>query len=538
MMLRVQQVIYVERCDKMDKKNKVILVTLSPKTHRTSEENLGLGYLKSSLNESGYSVEIIDGWLCNYTLDEVFNRIIADEGNILFIGFSSYMSNTRPTIDLINKIKLHNKKLKIVCGGFGPTFYPEEYLNNGSDFIIRGEGEKTIVELANCFSNYESPDYLKNIGYKNDKGEVVINIQDCLNDNLDLIPFPSRDTIDTAIRKKSYINMVTSRGCSGNCDFCSVIAFYRLSDGRVFRSRSIKNIVDEMEQLYNSGVRHIKIVDDSFVDGFRDENWCKEFADEIENRKLSFKLRGQIRADKITENILINLKRAGFFSFACGIENGSQTALTRMNKKASLQENVKALNLLKKYGYIVQMGYILFDDMTTYDELMDNYVFLRNNSFTVTKGIFSEMYSTKGTKYNNKLQDQNKIEIGNFESPNGRYYNEDVLVTKIYNALKAWHKSHSYIYDMTIDPIISPKVVDDISLYQFYQNAIKLKDMDLDIFKDILFDFKNNNIEDVKMYINEKIRNTSNFYSDINNNVRRLYKRNNLKYNADINPFI
>jgi hypothetical protein len=43
----------------------VYLVTVSPKTHRTSEENLGLGYLKSSLMNEEYDVQIIDGWLNN-----------------------------------------------------------------------------------------------------------------------------------------------------------------------------------------------------------------------------------------------------------------------------------------------------------------------------------------------------------------------------------------------------------------------------------------------------------------------------------------
>ena len=68
----------------------------------------------------------------------------------------------------------------------------------------------------------------------------------------------------------------------------------------------------------------------------------------MEQRQIKVNLRGQIRADKVTDSILKNLKRAGFFSFACGIENGSQSALTRMNKKATLEDNKRALELFKK----------------------------------------------------------------------------------------------------------------------------------------------------------------------------------------------
>ena len=66
---------------------KIFLVTLSPKTHRTSEENLGIEYLKSSLVKNGYQVEIIDAWLNELEVDYVYNKIISEEENILFIVF-------------------------------------------------------------------------------------------------------------------------------------------------------------------------------------------------------------------------------------------------------------------------------------------------------------------------------------------------------------------------------------------------------------------------------------------------------------------
>ena len=124
-------------------KDTVILVTLAPKTHRTSEENLGLAYLKAVLVKKGYRVEIIDGWLNEYDIETVYNMIIPKKESLLFVGISSYMSNTKPTIDLIEKLKKFDRNIKIACGGFGPTFYPEDYLNSGSDYVMRGEGEKS-----------------------------------------------------------------------------------------------------------------------------------------------------------------------------------------------------------------------------------------------------------------------------------------------------------------------------------------------------------------------------------------------------------
>ena len=520
------------------KDKKIILVTLSPKTHRTSEENLGLEYLKASLVNKGYNVDIIDAWLNELEVETVYEKIISQEDQILFIGISSYMSNTAPTVKLIAMLKEHNPNIKIACGGFGPTFYPSDYLRAGSDYIMRGEGEKTICELAKCIEENQIPYNVKNVGFIDNNNQVILNDMECLNEDLDSLPFPSRDTMDVVLNKKSSVNMVTSRGCSGNCEFCSVISFFRLSDGKVWRTRSIKNIVDEIEMLAKQGVKYIKMVDDSFVDGIRDEKWCKDFADEIEKRNIKVKLRGQIRADKVTDSILYDLKRAGFFSFACGIENGSQTALSRMNKKATLEDNKRALDLFKKHGYIVQMGYILFDKETTYEELVENYNFMVEYDFAITKGIFSEMFSAEGTSLNKKLREENSLQEGDFITNNNKYKIDDEVVNKIYLCLKKWHKSHSKIYDMTIDPLTAPKAISKEAMKEFYDYAMELKREDLILFKKILMLAKDKSLINLDQFINEYILNKKGYYEMIEEKVKKLYKKNELFYNAQTNPFI
>ena len=67
------------------KDKKIILTTLSPKTHRTSEENLGIEYLKSSLVQARYEVEIIDAWLNELEVEEVYERIISQKEKLLFV---------------------------------------------------------------------------------------------------------------------------------------------------------------------------------------------------------------------------------------------------------------------------------------------------------------------------------------------------------------------------------------------------------------------------------------------------------------------
>lgn len=519
------------------KNKKIVLLTLSPKTHRTSEESLGIEYLKSSLVKDGFKVDLIDAWLNNQSVKEVFDILKSQLDEILFIGISSYMGNTQPSVDLIEMLKNIKPELKIVCGGFGPTFYPEEYLSNKADYVIRGEGEVAICEIAHAIEERKEPKCINNISYiKNDK--FIHNKMGCLINDLDEIQYPARDFMDKVLENRSSVNVLTSRGCSGNCDFCSVISFFRQSDGKVWRTRSIDNIVDEIEMLSNCGVKLIKAVDDSFVDGIRDDIWCKNFADEINKRNINVKLRGQIRADKINEDNIQSLKRAGFYSFACGIENGSDTALKRMNKASSVETNNRALEIMHKNNYLIQMGFILFDDLTTYNELLENYNFLQNHDYALTKGIFSEMYSAKGTKFTRRLQESGKITESGFKVLNSKYNIDDDDVLKVYYALKKWHKSHSVIYDMTIDPLIAPKIITDDSGKEFYNRALELKRRDLIIFKKVLETAKECSIEEIDNLVNKEIQDSNDFYKNMDEKVRTLYKKEKLKYNAEANPYI
>ncbi len=258
----------------------------------------------------------------------------------------------------------------------------------------------------------------------------------------------------------------------------------------------------------------------------------------MEQRQIKVNLRGQIRADKVTDSILKNLKRAGFFSFACGIENGSQSALTRMNKKATLEDNKRALELFKKNGYLVQMGYILFDKNTTLKELIENYNFMKEYDFAITKGIFSEMFSAEGTRLNERLKESGELIESNFISNNNKYQIESIQVKKVYDALKKWHKSHCEVYDMTIDPLTAPKAISKSSMLDFYRYAMFLKRLDLEIFKKILLIIKKNSTLNLIDYVDEEIAKYASSYENVKEQVRILYKKNNLQYHAETNPFI
>lgn len=519
----------------------IVLATPAPVSHRTAEENLGLGYLAAILREKEYRVSLIDGWLEALTPQEIAARILALDQAPVLVGFSAYQSNMQKALETMSVLRAQGATYPIVAGGFGPTFHTEEFLKAGFDVVVKGEGEFALPQLCEHFI-YGIPRLaqIPNISYPDHQtGEIHHNPLQPLPLDIDQFPFPARDTAPLAQKHRTPIHILSSRGCAAHCLFCSIVSFQKLAKGPTWRQRSIVNFVDELESLVNRGYQHFKVIDDSFIEPPRDEAWCTQLADEIERRGLSVRLRGSIRADRVTDKIMAELKRAGFFAFSCGIENYSETALKRMAKSASVTQNREALDIFQKYGIYVQAGHILFDHSTTVDELWDNYYLMKHYHWTISKGIFSEMYAAQGTPYTKLLEHKGLVSSNEHHLGNYHYPIRDPQTLKVYSALKTWHKSHLFIYDKTIDPLSAPKSLEAAELVLFHGLYLELHRQDLDFMASVLNQASDQiPSSEVEDYTQQQIQKTANWYADFGKRVEHAYQTANLDYQAVENPFI
>ena len=106
----------------------IIFLTVSPESHRTAEENLGIEYLASNLKKTlKYEIKIINGWIEKLSNEEIVEKIL-NYKNVLAIGVSSYLTdieNVKELLKIMKKLKLSKYYF---AGGYGPTFSPFIFL--------------------------------------------------------------------------------------------------------------------------------------------------------------------------------------------------------------------------------------------------------------------------------------------------------------------------------------------------------------------------------------------------------------------------
>jgi hypothetical protein len=517
----------------------IVLLTPYPNSHRTAEENLGLGYIAQVLRYNNFNVFIFDAWLCDFSEQELIEKVISISPSI--VGISCYRSNLEQVEKIIQLLRT-KIKVTFICGGYGATFHDEDFLNVGVDIVVRGEAEHIIVDVINAILQKKDLSYIPNISFKEHNQIIRNDIVEPL-DNLDLLPFPSRDTIQETLKRKNFVNVCTSRGCYGKCTFCSIFAFsLRSSPNYLWRQRSIKNIIEEIKYLHESfGVKHFKFVDDSFIEPPRNLKWVDEFVNCLQNNSLKIQFRTQVRADRLSSEIVKTLKEGGWFATSVGIENMSYSSLKRMNKSATVEDNYNSLSWLKENNIYVQMGMILFDYCTSIAELEDNLNFFKKNDWVITKGIFTEMFAAEGTLYTKKIRQKQKNNQLKYQ--NILYLIEDYNVKRIYLLLKEWHRCHSFIYDWVIDSLSSPKILPNNYYVKVADLCKYLLRKDVEFFELVLFHVKDTlnlkEFENTDLYLLDNfIKSNSYFYDEIYQSINLIYQKCDIVYCANRNPFI
>jgi radical SAM superfamily enzyme YgiQ (UPF0313 family) len=308
--------------------------------------SLGLLYLAAVLRKNGYEVDVIDCQALGYWYDDVEKELAKRKPNV--VGITSTTLTYKPALRIAKIAKRVCPEAKTILGGCHVTFWDFEALREcpHADVIVRKEGEITLLEVMKCFDRGDSLRNVLGITYR-DKGEIIRNPDRPYIENLDKLPFPAHDLLPIERLRKAgtlIFPVITSRGCIFWCDFCTAVRMF----GRKYRTRSPKNIADELELLEEEfSAEEVAFCDDLFtLDQTRVLKLCRE----IKERNLKLRWTCGTRVDMVTKDLLRTMKEAGCIGVWFGVESGSQRLLNDMHKGISVDQTIKAFKWAREVG--------------------------------------------------------------------------------------------------------------------------------------------------------------------------------------------
>lgn len=316
---------------------------------------LGLMYVAAYLKKyTEHEIKILDCLIEKINHEQLKEKIEQEKPDV--VGITAL---TFTIIDVLKTAKIAkqvNPDIKVVLGGPHVNIYPEETLNFPEiDYLILGEGEKPAKDLMDNLDQTENLYNFKGIAFK-DNHKIINPGPRELIENLDELPFPARDLIPnkkyTSVLSENnpVTTMFSSRGCPFRCTFCN-----RAHLGKIFRARSAKNVVDEMEECKRMGIGEIFIYDDTFT---INRQRVLDICSEIKNRNLKIFWDVRARVDTVDEELLSLMKNTGCERIHYGVEAGTQKILDAMKKGITLEQVEKTFKLTKKIG-IQTLGYFM-----------------------------------------------------------------------------------------------------------------------------------------------------------------------------------
>lgn len=382
----------------MKKKQKILLIVPPVTQIKVRKgENLGIKYIASYLELNNYKCDILESNVEEYTIENIIE--ISKDYDVIGLSLN-FTYQYYSTSIIITEIKKNNSNIHIIVGGhFATIKYEYILMNTHVDVVILGDGEITFYDLVR--KNFENLSSINNIAYLKNNTIVKTGIQQIK--DIDTLPFPKRDKNSFFMNEKHF-SIITSRGCPGSCSFCSVSNFYKNIECYKWRLRSAKNVVDEIEYLYNKyQVNVFSIIDNSFLNtSDTSKKRVIEFCNLIESKKLNISFNLECKSTAIDIDLFSRLKEVGLKNVYLGIESGNQRGLDLFNKELSVSDNENAINILRQLDIDISIGFINFYPEVRIKDLIDNLNFLYKNKLLYSHLFYTKLVIYHGTDYSKR----------------------------------------------------------------------------------------------------------------------------------------
>jgi radical SAM superfamily enzyme YgiQ (UPF0313 family) len=302
-----------------------------------------------------HRVAVADLILVHRQVRETVTRLVR-ENNPDVIGLSIMTFQRRTAARIVALVRVQKPDVKIVVGGYDPSLAPEAYEDMGVDYLVRSEGEVTFRELLRAIEQDTGVEHVCGLSYR--KGEAWVHNPDRPPHRLEdsEIRLPNRD----ARVLKGYtmlgrqVDVIeTSRGCTYDCSFCSIIEMR----GRNFHTYSFERVLADIRDARDHGARTIFLVDDNITLNVRRFEALCEAIIAAGLHTLDYFVQAMTSAiANHGETLAPLMRRAGFRYVFLGIENILEGDLEFLKASAKNTERTNGHNTgnatLKAIDYI------------------------------------------------------------------------------------------------------------------------------------------------------------------------------------------
>jgi anaerobic magnesium-protoporphyrin IX monomethyl ester cyclase len=348
----------------------------------------------------------------------------SDPSMVLTSGFTCNVYACARTAEITKKI---NEDIASVVGGIHFSFTPEESLRSFPeiDYIIRGEGEITLVELINTLNKKKKIDKVQGLSFHNK--ETIIHTQSRpLIQNLDSLPYPAYHLVEKHLKEyhftmmagknTRYMIMEGARGCEYKCSFCTQWNHW----GGMYRTKSAKRIADEIEYLNETyGGVFLWFADDRMNLSLRG----KQLYNELRHRRCKddIMLFFQARTDDVAKNpdLIEKLREVGMYWIMCGVENDSEETLKEYKKGTKTSDAYTTMKILNKHDVLSHAMFVIGARRDTHESIER----LRQFSLDIAPdlAIYTALTPYPGTMYYETAKKNEWIEDTNYAHYNMAY---------------------------------------------------------------------------------------------------------------------
>lgn len=420
-----------------------------------------LAYCVGACEAANLKCRLVDCITREYDLEDTLDEIRRTNPDYIMCEI------TTPTVSYdcrtITEIKEAFPEITIIVGGTHATILPEQVLTEcpSIDIIVRQEYDFTVGEIVKA----DGLENVRGISYRSD--DDIIHNPDCELTDLNRLPFVSRvyqkylnvNDYAYAFAKKPMIQIVASRGCPNQCDFCS---YPSTMGGKKYRIRDVNDLADEFEYIANEmpEIQEIFIEDDTFT---VNQKRTREFCDELIRRGINAVWSCNTRVD-LTYETMARMKEAGCRLLVCGYESGNQHVLDKSKKGITLKQsrdfarNARKLKIkvfgcfmiglkgddLETINETYEFAKELYPDMCFFQQVVpfpgtEFYNWVRKNNYLITED-YSKWLNSEG--YLNCLVDYPYASHQEIEKIRddfmSRYYFSFTYIVKTFLANLSW----------------------------------------------------------------------------------------------------